>query len=150
MSEQRGHTPKRSRSNWLGYSPAQERLVRWIVAGMVVVGVCFLAGVTLYSLQYFLPAPFPEVPRTSLPSPTDIEPTLTMTPTVSPEPQRPVEQVTVTPTADLQATATAACGLFQTQFPGTPCPPTAVPGIEATATKACATFRERFPGTPCP
>jgi hypothetical protein len=27
-----------------------------------------------------------------------------------------------TPTADLLATATAACSVFQSQFPGTPCP----------------------------
>jgi hypothetical protein len=47
-------------------------------------------------------------------------------------------------------TATAACYLFSSQFPGTPCPATAVPGIEATATAACAQFQSQFPGTPCP
>jgi|GEM_PF-1800435 len=51
---------------------------------------------------------------------------------------------------DFDATATVACYLFSVQFPGTPCPATAVPGIEATATVACAQFQSQFPGTPCP
>jgi hypothetical protein len=29
---------------------------------------------------------------------------------------------TATPVLDLQATVTAACSVFQSQFPGTPCP----------------------------
>jgi hypothetical protein len=51
---------------------------------------------------------------------------------------------------DYDMTATAACYLFSSQFPGTPCPATAVLGIEATATAACAQFQSQFPGTPCP
>ncbi len=51
---------------------------------------------------------------------------------------------------DYDMTATAACYLFVSQFPGTPCPAEAVPGIEATATAACAQFQSQFPGTPCP
>lgn len=49
-----------------------------------------------------------------------------------------------------RATATAACELYQSQFPGTPCPDHPVPGIEQTATAACDAFQDEFPGTPCP
>lgn len=51
---------------------------------------------------------------------------------------------------DYAMTATAGCAVFQSQFPGTPCPGTAVPGIDITATEACAVFQSQFPGTPCP
>ena len=51
---------------------------------------------------------------------------------------------------DYAMTATAGCAVFQSQFPGTPCPGTAVPGIELTATEACIQFQSQFPGTPCP
>jgi hypothetical protein len=51
---------------------------------------------------------------------------------------------------DYALTATAGCAVFQSQFPGTPCPGTAVPGIEITATEACNIFQSQFPGTPCP
>jgi hypothetical protein len=51
---------------------------------------------------------------------------------------------------DYIMTATAGCAVFQSQFPGTPCPGTAVPGIEITATEACILFQSQFPGTPCP
>lgn len=40
---------------------------------------------------------------------------LTPTPSATPVPS-------ATPTPDLGATATAACGTFESQFPGTPCP----------------------------
>ena len=63
-------------------------------------------------------------------------------------PQIPLSVGTESP--NFEATATAACYLFIVQFPGTPCPATAVPGIEATATAACAQFLSQFPGTPCP
>jgi hypothetical protein len=53
-------------------------------------------------------------------------------------------------TPDYVMTATAGCVVFQSQFPGTPCPGTAVPGIEITATEACIIFQSQFPGTPCP
>ena len=48
------------------------------------------------------------------------------------------------------ATATAACGLFLSQFPGTPCPPAVVQEVDMTATAACARFISELPGTPCP
>ena len=32
----------------------------------------------------------------------------------------------------------------------TPAPPTATPDLAATATQACSLFRSNFPGTPCP
>ena len=48
------------------------------------------------------------------------------------------------------ATATAACGLFLSQFPGTPCPPAVVQEVDRTATAACARFISELPGTPCP
>jgi len=50
----------------------------------------------------------------------------------------------------IDATATAACGLFISQFPGTPCPPAEVLAAEMTATAACGIFLSQFPGTPCP
>lgn len=43
---------------------------------------------------------------------------------------------------NLQATSTALCEKFITEFPGTPCPPT--------STAACEIFITEFPGTPCP
>jgi hypothetical protein len=52
--------------------------------------------------------------------------------------------------ADLQSTATAACGQFQSAFPGTPCPVWSVEEISATATASCEAFQIEFPGTPCP
>jgi hypothetical protein len=50
----------------------------------------------------------------------------------------------------IAATATAACGLFLSQFPGTPCPPAGVQEADMTATAACERFISEFPGTPCP
>ena len=50
----------------------------------------------------------------------------------------------------IAATATAACGLFLSQFPGTPCPSTEVREADMTATAACGLFLSQFPGTPCP
>jgi hypothetical protein len=39
----------------------------------------------------------------------------------------PSSTLTSTATPDIQATATASCGKFESQFPGTPCPEYSVP-----------------------
>lgn len=54
------------------------------------------------------------------------------------------------PADSIAATATAACGLFLSQFPGTPCPSAGVREVDITATEACGLFLSQFPGTPCP
>lgn len=53
-------------------------------------------------------------------------------------------------TPRVEATATAACLTFLSQFPGTPCPEEAIPLIEVTLTVDCQHFEAIHPGTPCP
>ncbi len=92
----------------------------------------FIATVVLYNLGsfdqfYVCPAStsveacppddvIPPVCPTCMPAPTDAAKSLDLTPTP-----------TFTATPDIGATATAACGSFQSQFPGTPCPDTSNP-----------------------
>ncbi len=62
----------------------------------------------------------------------------------------PIPTYVLTPTSDQAATATAACQQFNSQFPGTPCPPVLSPEQAATATAVCQQFNSQFPSTPCP
>ncbi|MCJ7569497.1 MAG: hypothetical protein MUO58_18470 [Anaerolineales bacterium] len=91
-----------------------------------------IATVILYNLGFFdqfyvCPAPvsveacppddvLAPVCPTCMPVPTDGAKSLDLTPTP-----------TFTATPDIGATATAACGSFQSQFPGTPCPDASSP-----------------------
>jgi hypothetical protein len=54
-------------------------------------------------------------------------PTNTSTPTDEPKSLELTPSPTFTETPDIGATATAACGDFESQFPGTPCPDTSSP-----------------------
>ena len=91
-----------------------------ILFGVIVTVALFNFG--FFDQFYVCPAPvsveacppddaIPPVCPTCIPAPTDAAKSLDLTPTP-----------TFTATPDIGATATAACGSFQSQFPGTPCP----------------------------
>ena len=54
-------------------------------------------------------------------------PTYTLTPTDAAKSLELTPSPTFTETPDIGATATAACGVFESQFPGTPCPDSSSP-----------------------
>jgi len=88
-----------------------------ILMGMVIMG---LLGYGLYFFGYIM------IPGEELPSTVHVtEVKIPVCPTcvsVSEEPKVIVVTPTLSPTPDFGATATAACGSFNDQFPGTPCP----------------------------
>ena len=108
----------------------RSRRVFFITLGIgILIGILlsFIVTVLLFNFGFFdqfyvCPAPvsveacppddaIPPVCPTCMPAPTDAAKSLDLTPTP-----------TFTATPDIGATATAACGSFQSQFPGTPCP----------------------------
>lgn len=135
---------------------SQGRIVSTVAIGIFAVGALFLIGLGIYAyFKYFsggggIGAQTP----TSLADQMVTRTAAAVSGETLPPPTKPAatrdQRPTATPTAVLDATATAACSLLQLQFPGTPCPAVAVPGIEATATAACIRLQSEFPGTPCP
>ena len=88
-----------------------------ILMGMVIMG---LLGYGMYFFGYItIPGEEPlsavHVTEVKIPVCPTCEP-------VSEEPEVIVVTPTLSPTPDYGATATAACGSFNEQFPGTPCP----------------------------
>ncbi len=122
------------------------RALTYVIILGVAAGVLLLGGLGVYGfITYFngddsdtADAPSREETENLAASPTALA-------TVAPG---GVDQLS--PADSIAATATAACGVFLSQFPGTPCPPTGVQEVELTATAACERFISEFPGTPCP
>ena len=115
--------------------PDRNRRLLLITLGIgILIGILlsFIVTVILFNLGFFdqfyvCPAP------TSIEScpPDDVlvlpSPTFTFAPTEEAKSLELTPTPTFTETADIGATATAACGAFESQFPGTPCPESSSP-----------------------